>query len=150
MTHKGKKEEKLEILISKLKSDIQEKDNVITSNEKVIKKLKEELEQKDKEIEEKDKVMNIMKFSFKCSDNEDEDSNVSVGIYVSKADINNSDSTFDYSQLDISETDNRLKVKEKRSKAPDKEQQCPQCQYKCKCKKTLRNHINTMHGAKSL
>ena len=84
--------------------------------------------------------MNIMKFSFKCFDNKDEDSDVSVGRYASKADIHNSDSTFDYAQLDISKTDNRLKVKEKRSKAPDKEQQCPQCQYKCKHKKTLRNN----------
>ena len=91
-----------------------------------------------------------MKHSFKCSDDEDEDSDDSVERYISKADINNSDSTFDYAQLDISETDDILEVKEKRSKATDKEQLCPPCQYKCKRKNTLRKHINTKHGAKSL
>ena len=58
-----------------------------------------------------------MKHSFKCSDDEDEDSDDSVERYISKADINNSDSTFDYAQLDISETDDILEVKENRSKA---------------------------------
>ena len=150
MTDKSRDEEKLEILISKLKSDIKEKDIVITSEEKVIKKLKEELEQKEKEIEEKDKVIDIMKHSFKCSDDEEEDSDDSAERYDSKADINNSDSTFDYAQLDISETDDLSEVKEKRSKATDKEQLCPQCQYKCKRKNTFRKHINTKHGDKSL
>ena len=136
----------LEVTICKLKLEMKDKESEILSTTKVIKKLKDDLESKEKEIVEKDKIINIIKNTHKSSDNEDEDSDDSTERYVSKADVSDSNSTFDYAQLDLDETDVIHAVKEKQSKNKKKNLQCPQCEYKCTLKNTLKKHINTKHG----
>ena len=64
---------------------------------------------KKKKIGEKDKIINIMKHSFKSSDNEDEDSNASKD---EKAD-SDTNSTFDFAQLNLSVEEVLRAVKEK-------------------------------------
>ena len=78
--------------------------------------------------------------SFKSSDNEDEDSNVSND---EKAD-SDTNSTFDFAQLDLSVEEVLQEVKEK---VRDKDIQCKECDYKCKRQNTFKKHMNTKHGA---
>ena len=115
----------LEIMIGKLKRDMKVKDREILSTTKVIKKLKEDLESKEREIVEKDKIINIIKNTHKSSDNEDEDSDDSIERYVSKADISDTNITFDFAQLDLDETYVIHEVKEKQSKNKKKEPTVP-------------------------
>ena len=56
-------------------------------------------------------------------------------------------STFDFSQLDLSDTNVIEEVKEKLGKTKKKELQSKQCEYKCKLKSILKKHMNTKHGA---
>ena len=138
----------LEVIISKLKLDIKVKDCEILTTTKVINDLNEDLENKRKEIIEKDKIINIIKNTHTNYDTEDEDSDDSLKMYVSKADNSDTNSTFDFTQLDLSDTDVVEEGKEKtQSKTKKKDLQCRQCEYKCKLKKTLKKHMNTKHGA---
>ena len=95
----------------------------------------------------KDKIINIIKNTHKNYDTEDEDSDDSIERYVSKADKSDTNSTFDFTQLDLSDTNVLEEGKEKLSKTKKKDLQCKQCEYKCKLKSTLKKHMNTKHGA---
>ena len=101
--------EELNTMINKLKLNIQEKDSEIISQKKGILKQNVELNDEEKEISEKDEIINIMKHSLKSSDNEDEDFNVSND---EKAD-SDTNSTFDFAQLDLSVEEVLQEVKEK-------------------------------------
>ena len=102
------------------------------------------MERKEKEIKEKDMIINILQQKYKTFDDEDEYSDDSKG-YNSDA-----NSTFDYAQLDLSDTDVVQKVKENNTKTKENAMKCQQCDYKCKHENTFRKHMNTMHGAKRL
>ena len=79
-------------------------------------------------------------------DTEDEDFDDSVDKYVSKADCSDTNSTFDFAQVDLDVTDVIQEVKQK-IRRRKKHLQCQQCDYKCTLNNTLKKHINTMHGA---
>ena len=87
------------------------------------------------------KKNNIMKHSFKRSDNEDEDSNASKD----ENDDIDTNITFDFAQLNLSVEEVLKEVKEK---GIDKDIQCKECDYTCKCHNTFKKHLNTKLGAK--
>ena len=137
----------LEVIINNLKLDLKGKDSEIMTTTKLINELKEDLDSKMRDIIEKDKIINIIKNTHKTYDTEDEDSDDSIEIYASKADKSDTNSTFDFTQLDLSDTNVLEEGKEKLSKTKKKDLQCKQCEYKCKLKSTLKKHMNTKHGA---
>ena len=141
-----KDKEELEKVIDKLKLDLQEKDNEIMNKKKIIGVLEEDLNKKEKEIKEKDKIINIMKHTFKSSDYDEEDLDISD---VSKAD-GDTDSIFDFAQLELDINDAIQDVKETVNETKEKDLQCKQCEYKCKRTNTLKKHINTKHGAEKV
>ena len=104
----------------------------------------------EREIIEKYKIIDIIKNTNKSSDTEDEKFYDSVKKYVSKAAISDTDSTFDFAQLELSDTDVIQDVKEKHTGTKKKDLQCQQCEHKCKCKNTLKRQMNIKHGAKRL
>ena len=154
--HRGYKEvqyasnyvKELEVIISKLKLDVNAKDSELLATTKVINKLKEDLESKEREIVEKDKIIDIIKNTHKNDDTEDEDSDDSLEKYVSNGGRRDTNSSFDFTQLDLYVTD--VVLEEKETKTKKKNLQCHQCEYKCKLKNTLMKHINTKHGARRM
>ena len=110
---------------------------------KVIFKLEEELNNKENEIKEKEKVINRMKHTFKSFDDGDEDHDI-AGVFKADGDT---DSTFDFAQLDLDIKEVIQDVKENVNETKEKDLQCKQCEYKCKRTNTLKKHINTKHGA---
>ena len=87
-----------------------------------------------------------MKQTFKSSDYDDEDFDISD---VSKAD-GDTDSTFDFAQLELDIKDVIQDVKETVNETKEKDLQCKQCEYKCTQTNTLKKHINTKHGAEKV
>ena len=130
-----KDREELEIVLDKLKLDLQEKDHEIMNKKNIIGKLKEELIRKKNEIKEKEKRINIMKHTFKSSDDYDEDPDISD---------NDTDSTFDFAQLELDVQD---VIQENVNETKENDLKCKQCEYKCKRTNTLKKHIKTKHGA---
>ena len=86
--------------------------------------MEKDLDSKERDIVEKDKIINIIKNTHKNYDTEDQDSDDSADKYVSKADCSDTNSTFDFAQLDLDVTDVIQEVKQKkrrrrkRKKAP--------------------------------
>ena len=112
--------QELEKTIIQMKTDLIDKNSEINQNIKVINDLKEvwkqmetDLDSKEREILEKDKIINIIRNTHNNSDTEDEDSDDSVYKYVSKADCSDTNSTFDFAQLDLDVTDVIQEVKQK-------------------------------------
>ena len=87
-----------------------------------------------------------MKHTFKSSDYDEEDLDLSD---VFKAD-GDTDSTFDFAQLELDIKDAIQDVKETVNETKEKDLQCKQCEYKCKRTNTLKKHINTKHGAEKV